>query len=1211
MPIRSSRRVLRFFILIVLVILHAGCGSEPERIWTVFEGYQVRPIHPPVGEGIGYTELPRAIAFSNRISTAAFVTNRHVVNGSGVTIGDVDGDDLPDIFLAGMEHASALHRNLGNWTFQDITLEANLGLVHPRATGAVFSDVDADGDLDLIVTSLGSGVQLFLNDGTGSFTDHTSQSNLPQSGGATSVALADIDGDQDLDLYIGFYKEATMKDIWPPEEITFERVIQQVADSFTVREYWADEYELIRQENRLMRVELAEPDQFFFNEGEGIFSEGSFTNGLFLDEWGDPLTEVPRYWTLSVRFQDFNLDGYPDLYVCNDFESPDHLWFGSAGGAFQAASTLALRKTSQSTMSVTAADINADERIDLFLADMLSPNYMERQRQHFVIPPEVLTMGDYRARPQEMQNMLLLGRQDSTFAEVARMSRVAASGWTWSSVFTDVDLDGWPDLLLTTGHAYDAMDADAQIAARSSRRPWREILLDFPDLDLPNIAFQNTGNAQFEWVDGGWGIGLNADVAHGMALGDLDQDGDQDLIINRLDAPVGVFRNDADASRILIRLQGRPPNVQGIGAMVRVVSDSLPPQNQEILAGGQYLSSNDAALTFAYSKNTKIEVRWPRGTLSTIDEVMPDSEYLIFEPDSNRILSPEIIFSEPLFEMWSTPLLHEETSYPDFDRQPLLPYRLSQRGPALVAADIDSDGDEDLILGAGKGKRLQLSLNSNGQFRSRQYLGSPTLGDHAGILSLPGMVLATSSNYERTPEEVGDRSRIIQVPLDGPELSTTFGPQSPGPLALGDFTADGSLELFVGGHFVPGQYPIHTASGFYDLKDGDLLWDGALSAPFQDLGLVSGAAAADLNEDGLIDLAIATRWGPIHVFHNRGNGQFAQMTRALGLSGYTGWWNGVAPADFDGDGMLDLIATNWGQNVPYALDTPLRVYYGDLDNNSSMDLLEVQWTPDLDAFGMVRDFQTLTHAIPMLRLRVQTYRDFSERSAEDIFGPTISGAAYHEVTHWQSTVFLNRGSTYEAVPLAAEAQWSPAFAPVPGDFNGDGRIDLFLSQNFFAVALGYSRLDSGQGLLLLSDESYNLEPQSAQTSGIRIYGAQRASVAADFNRDGRMDLAITQNAGPVVQLQNLSSEQGLQVELRAKSGNRHAIGATVRPEYVDGSMGATTAIVAGSGYWSQNALTPLLAPRNQIENLHIRWPNGPDTTVSVRPNVEIIVIQQE
>ena len=1215
MPYHLRLRALRLITLCVSLFV-ASCGSEPERSWTNFEGYRLRPLLTAAGTGNGFTELPNTIAFSNRVSTAAFVDNRHVVNGSGVAIGDVDGDSLSDIFLAGMEHHSTLHQNLGAWAFKDITLQANLGLVNPRATGAMFSDVDADGDLDLFVTSLGSGVQLYLNDGVGNFTDHTTQANIPQSGGATSMALADIDGDQDLDLYVGFYKEATAKDIWPPEEITFERVTEQVADSFAVRSYWAEEYALIRQGSKgssWMQIELAEPDRFFLNDGYGYFSEGSFTDGRFLDETGIPLKEPPRYWTLSVRFQDYNGDGYPDLYVCNDFESPDALWFGSADGTFRAASTLALRKTSQFSMSVAAADINADEHVDLFLADMLSSSYSERKRQQLALPPEMMTMGDIETRPQEMQNMLFLNRHDTTYAEVARMSGISATGWTWSSVFTDIDLDGLPDLLLTTGHAYDPMDADAQIAARSSRHPWREILLDFPDLNSPNKAFHNLGNAQFVQVDKGWGVGAQPDIAHGMALGDLDGDGDQDLVINRLNGPVGVFRNDADAERILVRLQGQISNSRGIGALVRVVSGSLPPQSQEVIAGGQYLSSNDATLTFAYAPGAEIEVHWPDGGFSRIDQVIPNSEYWILQPETKpmRELDAAVSPQETLFETLSTELHHEETGYADFNRQPLLPYKLSQRGPALAAVDIDSDGDEDLILGAGKGMRLQLSINDAGRFLSREYLGAPSTGDHGGIVSLPGIILTTAGNYEHSSERSGSASRLMQISFNGSETSYNFGKESPGPLALGDFTGDGSLELFVGGNFLPDQYPMPATSAIYRIDGSILVRDDVLSAPFKNIGLVSGAAAADLNGDGLIDLALATIWGPLQVFYNHGDGQLVQMTHNLGLADYTGWWNGVAPADFDGDGNLDLIATNWGQNLPYNQDVPLQVYYGDFGNNSSIDLLEVQWTPELNGLGIVRDFQTLTHALPILRQHIQTYQDFSERSATDIFNLALSEAAYHEVTYWQSTVFLNRESHYEAVPLDAEAQWSPAFAPVPGDFDGDGRIDVFLSQNFFAVASGFPRLDSGRGLLLLSDELHNLVPQRASKSGIQIYGSQRASVAADFNLDGRLDLAVTQNAGPVVHLHNQSAEIGLRVELRTNTANEFAVGASVRPEFSDGTLGATFPVVAGSGYWSQGSFSLLLAPRNQIRKVHVRWPGGADTTIVSKPGSRILMIRQQ
>ncbi|MDE2827852.1 MAG: FG-GAP-like repeat-containing protein [Bacteroidota bacterium] len=1207
-----ANSTLCFVLLSVLVLV--GCGRETDRTWTPFEGYDSRSLVSPIGEGTGFTEVNNSIAFSNAISTSALVTNRHVVNGSGVAIGDVDRDGLPDVFLAGMEHRSTLHRNQGDWQFEDVTLRANLGLVNPRATGATFVDVDADGDLDLFVTSLGSGIQLFLNDGAGQFTDYTAEANLPQSGGATSVALADMDQDGDLDLYAGFYKEATVKDVWPPNEIAFERVVKQVADSFVVNDYWADEYKLIRQGDRLMRVELAEPDRVFFNDGTGFFTEVPFTEGLFLDEEGHPLRETPRDWTLAVRFQDFNGDGHQDLYVCNDFESPDHFWLGSAEGTFRAVSTLALRKTSQSTMSVAAADIDADGDVDIFLADMLSQDYIRRQKQHFVIPPEVVTMGDIHARPQEMQNMLLLNRSDTTFSEVARMSGVAATGWTWSSAFIDVDLDGLQDLLLTTGHAYDAMDADAQIAAGSSRRPWREVLLDFPDLDLPNIAFRNLGDARFEWVEEGWGLGVVADVAHGMAFADLDEDGDQDVIINRLDAPVGVFRNDAEGERILVRLRGNAPNPQGVGAVVQVTSENLPPQRQEILVGGLYLSSSDASLTFAYAPGAQIEVHWADGSRSVIEEVLPGSEYRIFQPQIEASEPSVVQVTGTMFTVLSIGLEHQESSYPDFDRQPLLPHKLSQRGPALAVTAMDSGGYEHLILGGGKGEPLRFIQNNGGRFNISRSFSEPSSGDHGGIVVFPGSdnVLAGMSNYERTPEDLAEDSKITRVSMqDGGDTSFTFGQESPGPLALGDFTGDGRLELFVGGHFMPGQYPVNVSSAIYRHEGGMLVRDDTLSAPFEKLGLVSGATAADFNGDGTTDLALATMWGPVHVFHNRGGGQLVRMTRALGLAEHTGWWNGVAPADFDGDGKIDLVATNWGQNHPYAQDVPLRAYYGDLDNNGSLDILEVQHIPELDAFGLVRDFRTLTHALPTLRQHIRTYEEFATSSAMGIFGPVLSEADYHEVTEWQTMVFLNRESHYEAVPLAAEAQWSPAFAPVPGDFNGDGRTDLFLSQNFFAVPSGNPRLDSGLGLLLLADESHQLVPQPAQASGIYIYGSQRAAVRADFDRDGRMDLAVAQNAGPVVLLQNRTAAKGLRVELRLFGANQAGVGGNVRAEYRDGSLGPSVPIVAGSGYWSQSSAEPILAPGDEIVKVHVNWPDGTATVTAVPAGAPSMLITRE
>ena len=430
-------------VFLCFALAAAGCSGPDADTWEVGEGYRVRSLLPQEGRGDGFSSVPDGPAFVNSLSDSAFLANRHRVNGSGVAVGDADGDGRPDILLTGLESASALYRNTGDWQFEDVTEPAGLTGINQFATGAALSDVNGDGHLDVLVTSLGSGIQLFLNDGRGRFTDVSAASGLMAQGGATTLALADIDGDRDLDLYVGFYKTATAKDLFAPDEIAFDRVVRQVADSFYVDPSMAMHYRLSRQGNRLMRVELAEPDVLYINDGSGTFAAADWTQGIFLDEAGNALEQAPLDWALTARFQDLNGDGWPDLYVCNDFESPDHIWLGDGLGQFRAASSLDIRQTSQSTMSVAAADINADGHVDIFLADMLSRSYTRRQRQHQVIPPEVTGIGDTSTRIQVMQNMLLVGRGDGSFAEASRYANLAATEWTWSTRFS---MRTWMDI---------------------------------------------------------------------------------------------------------------------------------------------------------------------------------------------------------------------------------------------------------------------------------------------------------------------------------------------------------------------------------------------------------------------------------------------------------------------------------------------------------------------------------------------------------------------------------------------------------------------------------------------------------------------------------------------------------------------------------------------------------------------------------------------
>jgi hypothetical protein len=382
-----------------------------------------------------------------------------------------------------------------------------------------------------------------------------------------------------------------------------------------------------------MRFEKAEPDRLYLNDGSGRFEAVAMTGERWRRSDGAPLEEVPRDWALVARFQDVNGDGHADLYVCNDFESPDHIWLGDGEGGFQAIDPLAVRKTSHSTMSIDFADIDRDRHVDFFMADMMGQTYEARQTQMGLQRPMPEEVGAIRNRPQESQNTLFVNRGDDTWAEVGELAGVEASGWTWSALFLDVDLDGYEDLLLTNGHHYSAMDADTQsrIANTGYRRNWRRTLLEYPPLDLENAAYRNRGDGTFEAVPSGWGIGRVADVSHGMATGDLDRDGDLDVVITRLNEAVGIYRNEASAPRVAVRLRGPSPNTRGIGAQVTVrplqgasgssVEAGVPAQTKEVVAGGQYLSDSAAQVAFGVgaADSVAVEVAWPGGGRSRVE----------------------------------------------------------------------------------------------------------------------------------------------------------------------------------------------------------------------------------------------------------------------------------------------------------------------------------------------------------------------------------------------------------------------------------------------------------------------------------------------------------------------------------------------------------------------------------------------------------------
>ncbi|HLH52738.1 MAG TPA: VCBS repeat-containing protein, partial [Verrucomicrobiae bacterium] len=530
----------RFTLALALVICCFALIGKAAP-WELGPGYRRRPIEA-VGSGKdGFTLMsPEAtgILFTNSLSELRGLGSQILPSGSGVAAGDVDGDGLCDLYFCGLKCGNRLYRNLGNWKFEDITDKAGVACTNLDATGAALVDIDGDGDLDLVVNSLGGGTHVFLNDGHGKFSE--AKYVLNRGRGGMSMALGDYDGDGLLDLYVANYRVHAVGD--EPDvrfnlrNINGQLVVASINGKPLTDPEWTNRFRFDIRENdkggvRFAKEELGEPDVLYRNLGGGRFEEISFTGGAFLDEDGKPLVSSPLDWGLGVMFRDLNNDGRPDLYVCNDFATPDRIWMNIGDGRFQAVKRLAIRQMPLSSMAIDVADIDRDGNDDLFVVDMLSRDHRRRLVQRINVRPEVLPPGAIDNRPQYSRNMLQLNRGDGTYAEIAQFAGIEASEWSWSPIFLDVDLDGYEDLLIANGFLRDNMNLDALEATKkvtAAQGPTINSMLQqrrlFPRLATPKLAFRNLGNLKFADMSKQWGFDTVA-IAQGMCLADLDNDG--------------------------------------------------------------------------------------------------------------------------------------------------------------------------------------------------------------------------------------------------------------------------------------------------------------------------------------------------------------------------------------------------------------------------------------------------------------------------------------------------------------------------------------------------------------------------------------------------------------------------------------------------------------------------------------------------------------
>ena len=1059
--------------------------------------------------------------------------------GGGVAIGDYDGDGKPDLFFTDPADGGQLYRNLGNFRFENTTRKAGLTAAGGWSAGTTWADVNGDGRLDLFVCMFGTTNRLYLNLGDGTFSEVAGTCGLTFSGASLMAAFADYDRDGDLDLYL------VTNRIKPPPGLLQERF--NVATGPDGEPVLPDRYAqyagLVKMpEGKYKQVASAQFDYLFRNEGNDEAGRPKFTD----------VSKAAGIWTtgygLSATWWDHDSDGWVDLYVANDFYGADRLYRNNKDGTFSDVAPHVLPHTPWFSMGSDVADINNDGHLDYMASDMAgSTHYKEK-----------MSMGNMTGREsdswflnfptprQYMRNAVYLNTGTGRFMEVAHLCGMSATDWTWAVKFADFDCDGRDDVYISTGMSRDWFNSDLRkqeedLIASRGRAAANAFWEKQKPLASANWAFRNTGDLQFEDVGKAWGLAGNS-VSYGAALGDLDGDLDLDLVVNNFDGKPSLYRNEVAAgNRLALRLKGRDGNSWGVGATVVAHLEAEPAlQTKTLTLSRGFMSSNEPLLHFGLGEAPALEsllITWPSGTRQKIGPLAAGKLHVITEPEAGIAPPPS---PSPMFASSSMfrGISHEERTYDDFKRQPLLPAKLSQLGPAIAWGDVNNDGREDFYLGRSAGTYGGIYLRRESPTSEGAYFLVDTFdpfeadaacedigtlffdADRDGDLDL----YVVSGGVECEPGAPVLRDRLY---LNDSRGSFTKAPAGTLPgvsisgsaICAADFDRDGDLDLFVGGRSIPGRYPETPRSQL-------LRNDSSAEAPrFVEVtpgelaatGLVTDARWADFNGDHWPDLLVAHEWGPVKLYLNN-KGSLAEASPMSGLQLLTGWWNSLAVADVDGDGDFDFAAGNVGLNSKYhaSPEHPAVIYYGDVDGSGRKRIVEAKF--EGAAMVPVRGFSCSRNAMPSLGRQHSSFHSFATKTLAELYPRQRLGAATrHEASTLQSGLFMNNGTgTFTFRPLPRLAQAAPIFAMAFNDLDRDADLDLCVVGNSFSPQPETGHMDGGVGLVLRNEGDGAFEAIPPAESGLVIPGDAKSLSLIDLDLDGHPDLVAGINNGEIM-----------------------------------------------------------------------------------------------
>ena len=892
---------------------------------------------------------------------------------------------------------------------------------------------------------------LYLNNGDLTFSEKAKERGLDDANRSINATFFDYDQDNDLDVYVSNTPNVTGR--------------SKVVDLNEVH-----------QDPKTLEAKGS--DRFYENDGTGHFTDVSEQVGLLYDIG----------FGLNPQVVDLNQDGWLDVYVCNDFNYPDLVYINNRDKTFTESRDQMFKHISFNSMGSDVADINNDGWLDLMTLDMNPEDYIRSKTTMSMTSLkrfEAMVKNGYYY--QYMHNMLQLNNGNGTYSEIGNMAGMANTDWSWAILSADFDLDGWNDLYITNGVYRDVLDQDKNMEIRNTlrkngRKPTKEDLLQFtqmlPQQKLRNYFFKNTAQLNFEDVSDGW-ASEETTFSNGATYADLDNDGDLDIVVNNINDPTTLLKNNAIESNtghfIQVKLIGPAGNLAGIGTKLQLYfKDSTSQVRQHIPTRG-YLSSVSNWIHFGFKEvqPERLEITWPDGRQQLIKQLDINQRLEITYPTNNqKILVPP---PENLFAEMGTLHEHIDPYFNDYSLQILLPHKLSQTGPCISKADVNGDGLIDLYIGGGHQQAGQLMLGTNtgtftkverDAFRQDAYYEDQAAlffdADRDGDMDL--YVVSGSYEFYQTPSALQDRLYLntgkgnFERLAEGLPTMNTAGAV----VAAADYDQDGDMDLFVGGRVIPRRYPHPPRSYILENENGRFADVTTEIAPdLARIGMVTDAVWTDLNKDGTIELIITGEWMGIEVFAYQ-NEQFVSSKTHAALSAQKGWWNKLLIADIDADGDEDIIAGNLGLNSKFhaSKDKPFRIYTDDYDSNGIEDILLAKEYKGKEV--PIRGKTCMTQQMPFLANRIKTYNDFAKCDLEQIVGTDLSKSLQYEVVEFRSGIFMNEGTnTFSFEPFVSAVQTAPINSIVLEDFDGDGQADLLVAGNNYHSEVETTRADAG------------------------------------------------------------------------------------------------------------------------------------------------------